>query len=80
MAEERQLCPGQILKGPLFSGPMWVETVRSDGPDIWEAGLVGTQSGQFRKVTLRSRELERLTVLETQLTYDGDGRLWGLGL
>lgn len=36
---------------------MRVETVRPAGPDAWEAGLVGTHSERFRKVTLTTRDI-----------------------
>lgn len=71
---------GQILLGPLFNEAMRVETVRADGPDTWVIGLVGTQSERFRKVNLTSRELESLTILDRDYSYDGDGRLLRLGL
>ncbi|MFN3477109.1 MAG: helicase, partial [Candidatus Methylomirabilales bacterium] len=71
---------GQILTGPLFNEPMRVETVRANGTDAWVAGLVGMQSEQFRKVTLTRRDLEGLTILDAQHTYDADGRLLRLGL
>ena len=72
--------PGQILTGSLFSEPMRVETVVANGPASWVVGLVGTQSERFRKVTLTAADLERLTVLDAQHTFDGDGRLLRLGL
>ena len=71
---------GQILTGSLFSEPMRVETVRPNGPDTWEVGLVGTQSERYRKVILTRRDLEGLTILDARHTYDGDGRLLRLGL
>ncbi len=80
MSEKQRLHEGQILTGPLFSEPMRVETVRANGPDSWVAGLVGTQSEQFRRVTLTSRDLESLNILDVRPTYDGDGRLLRLGL
>jgi superfamily II DNA or RNA helicase len=80
MSEKQLLREGQILTGSLFSEPMRVETVRPNGPDAWVAGLVGTQSERFRKVTLTSRDLEYLTILDVRHTYDGDGRLFRLGL
>ncbi len=43
VSENPPIRDGQILTGPLFSEPMWVETVRSNGSDSWVAGLVGTQ-------------------------------------
>ncbi|MGQ9591415.1 MAG: helicase-related protein [Planctomycetota bacterium] len=80
MSEKRLLHEGQILTGSLFSEPMRVETVRANGPDTWVAGLVGTQSDRFRKVTLTRRDIESLTILDARHTYDGDGRLLRLGL
>ena len=71
---------GQILTGPLFSEPMLVETVRSDGPGTWIAGLVGQQSERFRRVTLTADDIASLTIADSQLSYDGDGRLLRLGL
>jgi len=71
---------GQILTGPLFSEPMRVETVRADGPDAWVAGVVGLRSEQFRRVTLRQADLAGLTITDTSLSYDGDGRLLRLAL
>ena len=80
MSHQNPLQEGQILTGSLFNEPMRVETVRADGPETWVIGLVGTQSERFRKVTLTSRDLENLTILEARHTYDGDGRLLRLGL
>jgi len=77
---ERQLREGQIVSGSLFNEPMRVETVRQTGPQVWTVGLVGTRSERFRKVTLTASELEALTVLDAQKSYDGDGRLVRLGL
>ena len=54
LSAEVPILEGQVLTGPLFSEPMRVETVRSDGPGVWVAGLVGQRSGQFRRVTLTS--------------------------
>jgi len=71
---------GQVLTGPLFNELMRVETVRSNGPDSWTLGLVGTQSERFRSVTLTAKDLASLKILETKSTYDGDGRLLRLGL
>src|SRR5512136_1178188 len=71
---------GQVLRGPLFNEPMRVETVRASGDGTWTFGLVGTQSEKFRKVTLTSRDLEGLSILDADFTYDGDGRLLRLGL
>jgi len=71
---------GCIIAGSLFNEPMRVETVRSGGEGSWSVGLVGTQSERFRKVTLTSRDLEGLTILDSEFTYDGDGRLLRLGL
>lgn len=80
MSDNQVLREGQILTGPLFSEPMRLETVRSGGPDTWVAGLVGVQTERFRKVTLTSRDLQGLSILDARHSYDGDGRLLRLGL
>jgi superfamily II DNA or RNA helicase len=72
--------PAQILFGSLFSEPMRVETVQANGLASWVVGLVGTQSERFRKVTLTEADLDRLTVLDAERSFDGDGRLLRLGL
>jgi len=77
---ETTIREGQILTGPLFNEPMRVETVRSNGPDSVEAGLVGQQTERFRRVTLTAVELENLTIVEASWPYDGDGDLLKLGL
>jgi superfamily II DNA or RNA helicase len=74
------LDPGQILTGSLFSEPMRVETVLANGPASWVVGLVGMQSELFRKVTLTATDLDRLTIIDAQHSFDGDGRLLRLGL
>jgi superfamily II DNA or RNA helicase len=80
MSSWDDLQPGQILTGPLFSEPMRVETVQPNGPTSWVMGLVGLQSERFRRVTLTAADLERLTLLRAQSSFDGDGRLLRLGL
>jgi len=75
-----QISAGQILTGSLFSEPMRVETVEANGPSSWVVGLVGTQSERFRKVALTATDIERLTILDPQQSFDGDGRLLRLGL
>lgn len=80
MTETEPLHEGQILTGSLFNEPMRVETVRSNGTGTWVAGLVGIQSERYRKVTLTSRDLAALAILETKYRYDGDARLLSLGL
>jgi len=71
---------GQILTGSLFNEPMRVETVLANGLASWVVGLVGMQSERFRKVTLTATDLERLTVLDAEHSFGGDGRLLRLGL
>ena len=80
MIKDQLLREGQILTGALFNEPMRVETVRATGDGTWVAGLVGMTSEQFRKVTLTARDIESLTILDSQASYDGDGRLLRLGL
>ncbi|MBM3127634.1 MAG: DUF3883 domain-containing protein [Chloroflexi bacterium] len=74
------LHPNQILKGSLFSEPMRVETVRAAGQDTFVLGLVGVQSERFRNVTLTTRDIEALTVLDVDASFAGDGKLLRLGL
>ena len=71
---------GQILNGPLFNEPMRVETVRHNGSGSWVAGLVGTQTERFRRVTLSTDDIAGLAITDSSLSYDGDGRLLRLGL
>ena len=80
MSAETAIREGQILSGSLFSEPMRVVTVGSNGPGIWVAGLVGQQSEQFRQVTLTADDIADLTIADSVLSFDGDGRLLRLGL
>lgn len=80
MSDSLPIRTGQILKGALFNESMRVETIRAAGSDTWVVGLVGAQSERFRNVTLTTRDLESLTILESESTYQGDGRLLRLGL
>ena len=74
MSHQAQVSPGQILTGSLFNEPMRVETVQANGPASFVVGLVGTQSERFRKVTLTAADLDRLTVLDPEQSFRGDGR------
>ena len=80
LTAEAPIRAGQVLTGPLFSEPMQVETVRSNGPGIWVAGLVGQRSERFRRVTLTSDDISNLTIADSALSYDGDGRLLRIAL
>src|SRR3972149_2906775 len=80
MSRQAQISPGQILTGSLFNEPMRGETVQAHGLAGFVVGLVGTQSERFRKVTLTADDLERLTVLDSEQSFRGDGRLLRLGL
>ncbi len=71
---------GQLLSGPLFNETMRVETVRANGPDSVEAGLVGQRTERFRRVTLTSADLSELTIVYATWPYDGDGSLLKLGI
>ncbi len=79
-SENPRIRDGQILTGPLFSEPMRVETVHVNGPGSWVAGLVGTQTERFRRVALSADNIADLTIADSILSYDGDGRLLRLGL
>ena len=72
--------PGQVLTGTLFNEPMRIETVSAKGLNFWEFGLVGQQSGQFRRVTLDLEDLSDLVATSIGPSYDGDGGLLRLGL
>ena len=80
MGEDVEIREGQVLTGPLFSEPMRVVTVRSNGVGSVEAGLVGQRTELFRQVTLTSADIANLTIADSTLSYDGDGRLLRLGL
>ena len=80
MANFTTIHPNQILKGALFSEPMRVETVRAAGQDTFVLGLVGVQSERFRNVTLTTRDIEALTILDVDASFAGDGKLLRLGL
>jgi superfamily II DNA or RNA helicase len=71
---------GQILNGALFNEPMRVETVEGNSESSWVVGLAGTRSERFRRVTLTADDLASLTILDSQHSYAGDGRLLRLGL
>jgi superfamily II DNA or RNA helicase len=59
---------------------MRVETVHAAGTDAWALGLVGLQSERFRKVTVTTKDLESLTIIDSTANYLGDGKLLKLGL
>jgi hypothetical protein len=80
MTESTPIREGQTLVGSLFIEPMRVETVRANGPGSWIAGLVGAQTERFRKVTLTTADLQRLTIVDSRFSFDGDGRLLRLGI
>jgi hypothetical protein len=80
MSDGPTVQPGQILTGSSSASRCASETVQASGPTSWVVGLVGTQSERFRKVTLTSGDLDRLTILDPRHSYDGDGRLLRLGL
>ena len=80
MNADVEIREGQLLTGPLFNEPMRVETVRPSSPGSVEVGLVGQRTERFRRVTLTRTDIEALTVADSTLSYDGDGRLLRLGL
>ena len=80
LSSDATISEGQVLTGPLFSEPVRVETVRPNGADSVEAGLVGQRTERFRRVTLTSDDIANLTIADPSLSYDGDGRLLRLGL
>ena len=70
----------QTLVGPLFREPMRVVTVHASGTRRWVLGLVGTNTSQFRQVTLTDDDLAQLTILPAGLSYTGDPARLRLGL
>jgi hypothetical protein len=62
----------QILTGALVNEPMRVDTVQRNGDAGWIVGLVDITTERFRRVTLTSDDLARLTILSPQYSYDGD--------
>lgn len=76
----RSIKEGQILTGPLFNEPMRVESIQANGPGNLVLGLVGTRSERFRRVTLSPEDLESLSVMDSESTYNGDGNLLRLGI
>src|SRR3989344_4069008 len=80
MTDRHPIREGQLITGALFNEPMRVETVKSNGTDSWIIGLIGTQSERFRRVTLSNKEIETLTILDSQFNYTGDGRIFRLGI
>jgi len=74
------LTEGQIVKGPLFSEPMRVETVRADTSGTLTAGMVGIRTEIFRKVILTPEQLDGLTILNEAFAYNGNGKLLRLGI
>ncbi len=71
---------GCVITGSLFNEPVRVVTMRASGDGAWVVGVVGTQTERYRKVTLTTRDLEGLSILDAGFTYDGDGSLLRLGL
>ena len=59
---------------------MRVETVRSNGADGWNVGLVGVDTERFRRVTLTATDLADLSITDGTLSFEGDGRLLRLGI
>ena len=68
------------MTGPQFSEPMRVETVRRNGANTWNVGLVGVRSEQFRRVSLTHDDILDLTIADPSLPYDGDAQALRLGL
>ena len=70
---------GQTLIGPMFNEPMRIESVQ-EGPVSWVVGLVGINSERFRKVTLTADDVDRVRIIDSAYSFDGDGHLMRLGL
>ncbi len=59
---------------------MRVETVTAAGNASWVVGLVGAQSERFRRVTIAEADLAALTILDSELAFNGKGHLLRLGI
>ena len=80
MSNTPQFVQGQIILGPLFPEPVRIETVRLLAAERWELGVVGVQSGRFRRVTLAPADLAGVRVQEPSSSFAGDGALLKLGI
>ncbi len=80
MNQQPPIREGQTVTGSLFSEPMRVETVRTDGAGTWVAGLVGIHTERFRKVTLKADDIGKLVIIDAAFSYTGDGQLLRLGM
>jgi hypothetical protein len=72
MTSSTRLRVRQTPVGPLFNEPMRVETVTATGNPSWVLGLVGAQSERFRRVTVTEADLAALTILDSELVFNGD--------
>ncbi len=79
-SSSHSIAEGQVLTGPLFPGPVRVETVRPVGADVWEVGVVGLSDQLFRKVTLNRQDLAQLRISTPGCTYRSPGALVQLGV
>jgi hypothetical protein len=77
---DQPLIEGQIVTGAIFSEPMRVETVRRNGPGMWEIGLSGTQTERFRRVSLKVEEIRKLQIAQPSFSYDAEGQLLRVGV
>ena len=59
---------------------MRVVTVSNSGQGVWNLGLVGKRSERFSPVTLTSDDIRGLSVTDSTLSYDGNGRLLRIAL
>ena len=73
MSSIPEIKDGQTLTGVMFNEPMRVVTTRQGGAGTVIAGLVGQNSGQFREVTLSQDDIARLSTIDPNAFYDGDG-------
>ncbi len=77
---ERDLSPGLVIIGPLFSEPMRIETVAKNANDTWSLGLVGAQTEKFRRVTLSATELSEMTIFDSAPSFEANSQLLRLAI
>lgn len=69
-----------VLVGPQFNERVRVETLRGTAAASVEVGVVGLDSGHFRRVVLTPADLDALEIQGGDRAYNGDPNLLRLGL
>ena len=75
----QQITPGSIVSGPTFAEPIEVLAVIPMGQSLKVIGR-GRRSGQTYDPVLNPQQLAMLTVSAEREPFDGDARLFRLGI